>query len=138
MIKLIVTIDSGRGLNGGWNMPSVESYQQKKARSGHLEPISEPFEGEGDMRSFFDSNRSVWLLGSPELCKQALLHVDQLFITQLNGIFECPHYFPQFEDKFVLIKRSRIQNENGIDYQHQLWVAKSLANSEDVRDADTW
>jgi len=137
MIKIIVTIDSARGLNGGWNLPSVEAYQTKKASTTHLQAISEPFSDESGIPAFFDENRNVWLLNSPKLYTQALPYVDQLLITQLNGLFGCEDCFPRFEDKFVLIKRGRIHNENGIDYQHQLWVNKSLAKSEDVRDADT-
>jgi dihydrofolate reductase len=137
MIKIIVTIDSARGLKDSWGLPAVEYYQAKKLAIGHLEPRREPFERLGDIDAFFGSRPNIWVVGGSKLYEQALPYADQLFITQINGLFECDSYFPKFEDNFVLRKRSRILNEHGIEFQHQLWVNKSLANTQDARNTDT-
>lgn len=137
MIKLIVTIDGARGMDGEWDLPRVEAYQNKKLATSDLQPLRRAFDRESDIQPFFHINRSVWVAGTSKLYEQAMPYADQLFITQINGIYNCDIFFPKFEDKFVPIKRSRIFLENGFEYQHQIWVKRELAYTQDARDTDT-
>lgn len=136
MIKLIATIDSERGLCD-LNLQGIKDYQMKMLVKSHSEALRHAFANEVDIEGYFNTNRNIYALGGSKLYEQVFPYADQLFITQINGIYDCSTHFPCFEGNFVLIKRSRIHNENGIDYQHQLWLSKALAKSEDVRDTDT-
>lgn len=136
MIKLIVTIDSERGLCD-LNLKKIKDYQAKMLLKGHLEPLRRAFDDEDDIPAFFSKNRNLHVYGSSKLYEQVFPYADQLLITHIDGIYDCSKHFPRFEDKFVLKKRSRILNENGVEFQHQVWINKSLADAKSTRNADT-
>jgi dihydrofolate reductase len=135
MINIIATIDSTRGLLK-LNLHKIETYQSKKLSMSHVEPVREPFSDINEANAYFSKNANIWVAGGAELYKQALPYANRLYITQISGIFDTENYFPKFEDKFDLIKRSRIFSENGFEFQHQIWENKLLAHSQYSRNTN--
>jgi dihydrofolate reductase len=78
-----------------------------------------------DAREFLmSSQEDVWVIGGAELFTSTLDLADELYITQLEGNFNCTKFFPEFEQNFVRISQSEIQEENGIRYRFQIWKRK--------------
>lgn len=156
MIRLIATIDLMRGIaddNGiPWNLPGNHEYYVKKVSKGRVlmgyntylahsatlhskieyvatsrsEPLREGFECVEYIEPFLAENTLTWVLGGSALFKSAIEFADELYITQVNGDFKCTKFFPKFEDRFYLVKRSVIKKENGTEFQYQIWKNKKF------------
>lgn len=75
---------------------------------------------------FFESNQGeVWVAGGGQIFKQALPYATHLYLTQVEGDFDCDIFFPEFKDKFVLVEEGPEQIENGIKFRYQLWQPKN-------------
>ena len=162
MIRLIAAIDLLRGIadeNGiPWNLPSDHDYYIKKVSKGRIligyntyvahketlhdrteyvatrrsEALREGFKLVHDTHKFLAQDTLTWVLGGSHLFESTIDQADELYITQVNGDFNCTKFFPKFEDKFVLIKRSAIQKENGTEFQYQVWKNKRLLTATEL------
>ena len=163
MIRFIAAIDSLRGIADDkgipWSLPSDHDHYVKKVSKGrilmgygtylahsetlhghteyvatsHLEPLREGFKRVEDIDAFINSKALTWVLGGSQLFDSVLDKADELHITQVNGSFGCTKFFPAFEEKFVLVKRSAIKKENGTEYQYQVWKNKRLLSASDLQ-----
>lgn len=154
MIRFIAAIDTFRGLadNDGipWDLPSDYQYYTKKVSRGrilmgygtylahsqtlhghteyvatsHLQPLREGFKRVEDIDTFLNSKSLTWVLGGSQLFESLLDRADELYITQVNGNFHCTKFFPAFEEKFTLVRKSAIHKENGTEFQYQVWKNK--------------
>lgn len=146
MIKLIAAIDSVRGIakegSAPWGSPAYSAYYKKKTSSGLIlsdesgrmtlsKALGGDLELKTDVDTFLQQRRNVWLVGSSELYNTAINYADELYITQLNGVFGFDEEFPSFENDFVLYSKSKIKRHNGTEYQHQVWKRKSIYLHED-------
>jgi len=162
MIRLIAAIDLMRGVadNNGipWDLPSDHSYYVKKVAKGrvlmgyntyemhkailhskpeyvatsHSELLRDGFLAIHDTDTFLKENTLTWVLGGSKLFESTIDVADELYITQVNGDFKCTKFFPSFENKFVLISKSVIKKENGIEFQYQIWQNKRLLTTGDL------
>lgn len=162
MIRFIAAIDLMRGIaddNGiPWDLPSDHEYYVKKVSKGRVlmgyntysahqntlhgkteyvattrsEPLREGFKAISDTDAFLQQNTLTWVLGGSQLFESLIDKADELYITQVNGDFNCTKFFPSFENKFVLVKRSPIQKENGTEFQYQIWRAKRLLTTTEL------
>lgn len=165
MIRFIAAIDTVRGIGTGtsipWSIPTDSKYYKKKVSSGKIlmgygtyethtgllhsrpeyvattktEPLREGFKPVADPVKFIQDSSNVWVLGGQQLFETLLPYADELYITQVDGIFECSRYFPGFEKDFVMTAKSKIKEENGIRFQFQVW--KRLASLNQAKDVDT-
>lgn len=145
-----------------WDLPSDTAYYRKKVSQfgkilmgygtykhrqqtiqpntteyvavSHFKPLRTGFECVDDIDSFLEQNNEVWVLGGSQLFESLIDKADELYITQVNGDFNCTKFFPRFENKFVLTKKSRIHKENGIEFQYQVWKPKELFDFRQTRD----
>lgn len=159
MIKLIAAIDSlcGIATDSGipWDLPSDHQYYVSKVASGKIlmgyntylehsstlydrpeyvltsrsEPLREGFIAVSDLDTFLKQNRDTWVLGGSAIFEAALPYADKLYITQVNGIFDCTKFFPSFGEDFFLCEKGKIKKENGVEFQHQIWKSKKLATT---------
>jgi len=89
-------------------------------------PLREGFEKVGDAREFLKSfKEDIWVAGGAGLFASTLDLVDELYLTQLNGVFNCTKFFPEFENDFVLVSRSKPVVENGISFCFEVWKRQS-------------
>lgn len=91
----------------------------------HFKPLRAGFECISDVDTFLKQNELVWVLGGSKLFESLIDQADELYITQVCGDFGCTKFFPAFESGFTLVKRSPIREENGIEFQYQVWKSKS-------------
>jgi len=64
-----------------------------------------------------------FIIGGADVYAQALDHeyADLLYLTQIEGDFNCDVFFPQYEDRFVLVSESDLYEENGVSYQFKVF-----------------
>ncbi len=87
--------------------------------------LKKGFELVKDARQFINQqDGDVWNLGGAGLFASTFDLADELYITQLNQVFNCTKFFPRFKDKFRLKSESEPHTENGITYTFQVWVRK--------------
>jgi dihydrofolate reductase len=85
-----------------------------------LEEAVELAFGENDQSSCF-------VIGGAVIYEQALRHpaFDLLYLTEIEGRFECDVFFPPFESICSLVSQSEVQIENGISYRFKTYQKKS-------------
>lgn len=89
------------------------------------EELSEGFELVKDARKFqIETQGDIWNLGGAGLYASTIDQADELYLTRVNGDYNCTKFFPRFEDKFVLKSREEPASENGITYHFEVWVRK--------------
>lgn len=75
-----------------------------------------------DVRKFLqDINKDLWNIGGPGLLDETLDLLDELYITQVEGDFNCTKFLPEYTDQFTLASESNIKHVNGINYSFQVW-----------------
>jgi dihydrofolate reductase len=164
MIKLIVAIDSYNGIANEsgipWDLPSDSKYYKDKVSTGtivmgygtyrkhdkplhdnpeyvltsHVEPLRSGFIPIDDIDTFLAKRRNVWVLGGSGVFEAAIKYADRLYITQVDGNFNCTKFFPSFGHEFELIEKSKIHKENGTLFQYQVWQRKGLAGFNESQD----
>lgn len=101
------------------------SSRRNLVASSKSEKLREGFELVNDARAFLRSaNEDVWVIGGPGLFAATLDLIDELYITKLEGDFNCSKFFPEYEDKFTLVKQSDPISENGITFRFTLYKRK--------------
>jgi dihydrofolate reductase len=87
----------------------------------------------GDVRTGFvaipDANRFlelharelVWVIGGAALFSATLARADELFLTQLDAVFHCTKFFPEFTDAFELETEDGPHVENDIRFRFETW-----------------
>ncbi len=83
------------------------------------------FEVVSDARNFLvESKEDIWVIGGAGLFTSTLDLAYELYITRVEGDFNCTKFFPSFEDKFELFQKSDTQQENGIKFHYEIWKRK--------------
>lgn len=76
-----------------------------------------------DAKEFFKKNkRDIWVVGGGQIFTAALPYATELYITRVNGDFNCDTFFPGFEHKFKMLDQSSKQSENDIEFKFETWV----------------
>jgi dihydrofolate reductase len=86
------------------------------------ERLREGFQPVPDARKFLEEAKGdVWNLGGAGLFASTFDFADELYITQLDGDFNCTKFFPQFKEQFQLVSSSDPITENNITFRFQVW-----------------
>jgi dihydrofolate reductase len=85
--------------------------------------LRDGFQPVPDLESFLHAHGddTVWIVGGGGLYAASIEFADQLFVTQLEGDFDCTTFFPEFHDRFSLTSESAPIVENGISFTFQIW-----------------
>lgn len=95
------------------------------ASSSITEPLREGFEITADAREFLkDSKEDIWVVGGARLFESTIDLADELYITQVQGDFNCTKFFPEFKNKFELKSEEKPITENGVTFTFQTWTKK--------------
>lgn len=87
--------------------------------------LKEGFEAVQDARKFIqETSGDVWNLGGAGLIESTFDLIDELYITQLEGDFNCSKFLPEYEDQFDKISESEPLTENGITFRFTVWKRK--------------
>lgn len=78
-----------------------------------------------DLEGFLDEyGQKLWIIGGGSVFEQVLPRATHLYLTRVEGDFNCDVFFPEFEEKFELTSESPQQTENGINFRYQIWQPK--------------
>lgn len=154
MIRAIVAIDQKQGLANDkgipWDLPTDRAYfrgktdghtvlmgertyaefknpwaNRRNVVASHGGSLREGFELTNDARTFLlHAKEDVWVIGGAGLFATTLDLHDELYITQIEGDFNCTKFFPEYKNNFELADESEPQTENGIRYTYQIWKRK--------------
>lgn len=124
MIKLIAVIDSVRGMVD--NPPDeIVAIIQKQLSKGNVLTLFEAFSDVSELQTVIEttaqSEAPVWVLGNATELELAFPFARELYLVQVDGIFDCKEFFPRFEDSYAMVKRKPIQQVGKLMYQCQLW-----------------
>ncbi len=98
---------------GGINYVAT-SNKDEKLRAG-FEPVY-------DAREFIKNAKDdVWNLGGAGVIASTFDLIDELYITQLEGDFNCTKFFPEYEQEFEKVSESEPLTENGITFRFTVW-----------------
>lgn len=87
-------------------------------------PLREGFSAVNDINEFLYNHPETWIIGGEGLFRQTLSHVDEIYITRVEGDFKCTKFFPEFEQGFNLVRQSDKKIDKGISYSYQVWKRK--------------
>lgn len=75
-----------------------------------------------DARDFLTKTEGeIWNIGGAGLFASTIDLADELYLTRLGGDFHCTKFFPEFENKFVLVSASEPLAQNGITFHFEVW-----------------
>ncbi len=76
-------------------------------------------------REFLDNAKEdIWVGGGASLFASTIDLVNELYITQLVGDFDCTKFFPEYTRSFELVSESSSITENGISFSFTVWQRK--------------
>ena len=150
-IKLIAAVDNKRGIAKQgkipWNLPGDKAFYRQQittapsvmgwityaahgAKPGtphnyvltHREIDDPNVTVIRDLRVFLQTlTFDVWVIGGGEIYSQALPFATHLYLTQIDGDFECDVFFPAYEESFHRVEQSEPLTENGTSYRFEIW-----------------
>jgi dihydrofolate reductase len=134
-----------------WDLPSDRKYFRDKIKDGPIVMgwntfTSNKFKPYGDGRNivithrkieaapgvwivhdikelFEKSKEDLWVIGGGQIFAEALPYATKLYITQVEGDFDCDVVFPDYKDSFKLHNQEPVLEENGTSFSYQIWVA---------------
>ena len=86
------------------------------------ERLREGFEEVRELKQFVENfEGDLWIIGGAGIFAQTIEQADELYLTRVEGDFDCTKFFPEFENKFVLAEQSEVHTENGIHFRFEVW-----------------
>jgi dihydrofolate reductase len=57
-----------------------------------------------DLNLINNIKSDIWIIGGSEIYKLALdqLHIDNIYVTEINNNYECDRFFPKIPDDFII------------------------------------
>lgn len=100
-------------------IPETENYSFKDKDGKDKAIFVHTLQEAVDIAFAQDDQSNCYVIGGAVIYEQALQHpaFDLLYLTEIDGKFECDVFFPPFESICSLIEQSEVQVENGISYR---------------------
>jgi dihydrofolate reductase len=76
------------------------------------------------LEAYLDSTNILWIVGGAALYTNLLPETQKLYITRVQGDFNCTKFFPDFKDQFEPTYQAPAQQENGISFRFEVWQRK--------------
>jgi dihydrofolate reductase len=95
------------------------------------EPLRPGFWPIRDLEKFFKDNedQDIWIVGGAKVFALTLDRTIELYLTRIEGDFNCTKFFPEFIADFNLKSKSEAQNENDLRFSFEIWQRKKPAYS---------
>ncbi|MGH7239617.1 MAG: dihydrofolate reductase, partial [Candidatus Saccharimonadales bacterium] len=81
-----------------------------------------------DLVNFLNSfkDKDLWIAGGASVYRQVmdLGLADELYLTHIEGDFNCDSSFPRYEERFKLAAQSHPQHQNGFTFKFARYVKK--------------
>ncbi|MEK7603291.1 MAG: dihydrofolate reductase [Patescibacteria group bacterium] len=83
------------------------------------------FEKISDADELFQNfNEDIWVGGGAAVFASTIKYANELYLTLIDGDFNCTKFFPEYENDFGKISSKPLINENGISYSFTVWKRK--------------
>lgn len=72
-----------------------------------------------DLKAFTQNwphDKDLWIIGGAEIFAQTLDAADELYITKVEGEFDCDRFYPLYEDRFEVVNQSERKQQNGVGF----------------------
>jgi dihydrofolate reductase len=87
-----------------------------------LESVRPGFQLVHDIDTFLkQAVEDVWIIGGAGLYESVLGYCDELYLTHVQGDFDCDRFFPAYEGTFALKQESAWQNDGKYTYKFSLY-----------------
>jgi len=73
------------------------------------------------LQDYKDNGPDIWVIGGANLFAGTINLADELYLTQLNGDFNCTKFFPEYDKDFKLVSQTEPITENGITFRFTIW-----------------
>lgn len=73
-----------------------------------------------DLDAFLNEHPEVWIIGGAELYTQTLVRAGELYITEIQEVFGCNTFFPQF-DAFKCTTNGGERTENRLKFSFNIY-----------------
>ncbi len=98
--------------------PHVENY----VATHTITPLRPGFTAIPDARKFLQSFQDpIWNIGGAKLFASTIDLADELFLTRVQGTFQCTKFFPEFKTNFDRISSTKPITEHGITFHFEIW-----------------
>ncbi len=92
--------------------------------SRHLRTAREGFEIVNDVNEFLQNTLDdVWIIGGAGLYTSTLHYCDELYLTHIEGDFNCDRFFPVYADGFSLLSQSSEQVSGNYRFRFAVYAS---------------
>ncbi len=75
-----------------------------------------------DIENFLSEFKDeIWVAGGGKIYSASMGYATKLYLTRVEGDFNCDIFFPGFSVDFCLAERSEIKTDNGFNYRVEVW-----------------
>jgi dihydrofolate reductase len=103
-----------------------ENHSFKDSESKNRAVFVHTLQDAVDLAFAQDDQSHCYVIGGAMIYEQALQHpaFNLLYLTEIEGKFDCDVFFPPFESICSLISQSEVHEENGISYRFSTYQKK--------------
>ena len=115
-----------RPLPGRHNIILTRHVEELRRTCGENGSVAGSFDEALDLAHRTSDQTRCFVIGGAKVYEQALHHksCDRLYLTQIDAQFECDVFFPRFEEEFLLLSESEVQEENGVPFSFKVYRRK--------------
>ncbi len=86
-------------------------------------PLRPGFEGTHTFDALLADHRGddVWVIGGAAVFAATIAQADELFVTQVEGDFDCIKFFPPYTEEFVMYDRGKPHQDGDVRYRFERW-----------------
>ena len=77
-----------------------------------------------DFISDWPPGKDLWVIGGSEIFAQTMGQADELYITEIEALFDCDKFYPPYTGNFELVSKSALQTENDLHYYFCVYQPK--------------
>jgi len=110
----------GRATYDGFKQPLVN--RRNLVMSNSLKEVRQGFELLPDAATFLTTaTEDVWIIGGAGPYQALLEYCDELYLTHVDGDYDCDRFFPAYAEQFELVSESPLNEQNGHHFRYAIY-----------------
>ena len=80
-----------------------------------------------DLEAFLrDFDQDLWIAGGGKVFEQVISmgKADELYLTEIDGDYDCDTFFPEFNELFKLAEEGEICRQNGFSFRYNRYTLR--------------
>lgn len=78
------------------------------------------------LKRYQSSSEVIWIAGGAKIYQELLPLTQKLYLTRINGDFNCTKFFPEFRQQFKLTSQSQEKTENKLKFCYEVWDSQAI------------